>query len=173
MRPTASRKKGEEVARQLLARLSMNRTPVPVREIAVAEGCTVKAAMLDDELSGMAFISENRPMIVVNGRHHPNRQRFTIAHELGHHLMHRSMLLAGVHVDKGVLRRDAESSTGEVADEIQANAFAAELLMPRHFLQPFLSQSIDVENELVVQKLADMFGVSTAAMTNRILNLSD
>ena len=172
MRPTAARRRGEEVARQLLERRSLSRPPVPVREIAIAEGCLVKAAFLDGELSGMAFITDDRPVIVVNSRHHPNRQRFTIAHELGHHLMHRSMLLSGVHVDKGILRRDAESSTGEISSEIQANAFAAELLMPRQLMQPYLSGSFDVEDDIAVHRLAEMFGVSTAAMTNRILNLS-
>ena len=87
--------------------------------------------------------------------------------------MHRSMLMGGVHVDKGILRRDTESSTGEIVSEIQANAFAAELLMPAQLMQSFLSSSIDVEDEAAVHRLADLFGVSTAAMTNRILNLID
>jgi hypothetical protein len=45
--------------------------------------------------------------------------------------------------------------------------------MPREFMQPFLFGSIDVEDEVAVHKLADAFGVSAAAMSNRILNLVD
>lgn len=120
----------------------------------------------------MAFIKEGQKFIVFNAAHHPNRQRFTIAHELGHHLMHQRMLAESVHVDKGILRRDSQSSGGTDEIEISANAFAACILMPERILRKAIPQSIDLENDELVAKLAQSFGVSQAALTNRILNLS-
>ena len=86
----------------------------------------------DDELSGMVYIKEGTPIIGVNSLHHPNRQRFTIAHELGHLELHRPMITSSVHVDKNfpALMRDPRTATGTERIEIDANRFAAELLMP-------------------------------------------
>jgi Zn-dependent peptidase ImmA (M78 family) len=169
--PTA-RSKGETYAQKILAKYDLKNAPVPVREIAIAEGCLVNGLSLDDELSGMAFVRGGQSIIVYNSAHHPNRQRFTIAHELGHHKMHQSMMQLGVHVDKGVLRRDPNSATGMDTREVEANAFAATLLMPQNLILQYVRSSIDLENEAVVTQLAKVFGVSSAAFTNRVLNLS-
>jgi Zn-dependent peptidase ImmA (M78 family) len=82
------------------------------------------------------------------------------------------MLAQSVHVDRGVLRRDSMSSGGIDEIEIAANAFAACLLMPERLIRLVLRQSIDLEDEALVGQLARKFGVSSAALTNRILNLS-
>src|SRR3546814_596320 len=74
--------------------------PVPIEQIAKREGIKVELATLDDELSGMSFIKNGVAVIVLNLSHHPNRRRFTLAHEIGHHLMHVPYLINNVHVDK-------------------------------------------------------------------------
>jgi Zn-dependent peptidase ImmA (M78 family) len=167
-----AREKGEKAAGILLERLASLSTPIPIKEIAIAEGCSVRSTPLADDLSGIAFIKDGQRYIVYNAVHHPNRQRFTIAHELGHHLMDYKMLAQSVHVDRGVLRRDSMSSGGIDEIEIAANAFAACLLMPERLIRLVLRQSIDLEDEALVGQLARKFGVSSAALTNRILNLS-
>lgn len=167
-----ARRKGEDSARQLLSRIGAQHAPIPVREIAVAEGCSVRSSILEGDLSGMAFVKEGQKHIVYNAAHHPNRQRFTIAHELGHHIMDAAVLRRSVHVDRGVLRRDSLSSDGIDKMEIAANAFAACVLMPEELVRSACPQSIDVEDEETVNRLAKIFGVSQAAFTNRILNLS-
>jgi Zn-dependent peptidase ImmA (M78 family) len=129
---------------------------------------------LDDELSGMAFLSGASKYIVVNSRHHPNRQRFTIAHECGHHLLHDDLLRKGVHVDKGVLKRDPLSSSGRDLNEIAANAFAAELLMPRALVAAAIPRDFDVladEESEEIKKIAAQFQVSPAALHIRLVNL--
>lgn len=167
-----ARIRGEKAAETLLGRLSSISAPVPVKEIAISEGCVVRSTVLSDELSGMAFIKEGQKFIVYNATHHPNRQRFTIAHELAHHILDWKMLSQSVHVDKGVLRRDNLSAGGTDAIEISANAFAACLLMPEKLLRAAAPRSIDLEDEVIVANLAKRFAVSQAALTNRILNLS-
>lgn len=169
---TRARSEGEKSANALLARWSKISLPVPIRELATAEGCSVKSSVLSDDLSGMAFIKAGEKYIIYNASHHPNRQRFTIAHELGHHIMHSSMLRKSVHVDKGVLRRDNISSGGFDKDEISANAFAACVLMPESFMRSVCPNSLDLEDDKTIGDLARKFGVSTAAFTNRVLNLS-
>ena len=164
-------KKGSQKAIELLERIPNIRLPIAVRELAVSLGHTVRSALLDDQLSGMAFIANDEKVIVVNSKHHQNRQRFTIAHELGHHIMHYDMLSKGVHVDKGVLRRDVLSSTGTEICEIEANAFAAELLMPERLINHAVSTDFDLDDDMAIGRLAAQFGVSAAAMSNRITNL--
>ncbi len=167
-----ARRSGEAAAHKVMGRWPSLTLPVPIKEIAVAEGCRLQAMVLEDDLSGMAFIKDGQKNIVYNVLHHNNRQRFTIAHELGHHIMHEKMLKHSVHVDKGVLRRDNISSGGFDDIEISANAFAASVLMPEHLVRKVCPASLDLEDDALVQKFARMFGVSGAAFTNRILNLS-
>lgn len=169
---TKARLHGESCALELLAKYRPKQAPIPVKEIAVSEGCLVNGLVLEDELSGMAFVRNNRPVIIFNSSHHQNRQRFTIAHELAHHIMHRSMMSEGVHVDKGVLRRDFTSSMAIDSREVEANAFAATLLMPEDLVLRYANTSIDMEDDQMVARLAKIFGVSSAAFTNRLLNLS-
>lgn len=83
------------------------------------------------------------------------RQRFTVAHELGHLMLHRSN---EVH-----FRDVSPATTMHPPEERDANAFAAALLMPRFMLQPLIYNS-----GLPVNQLAAMFEVSTAAMEARI-----
>ena len=81
---------------------------------------------MDDELSGLACIRDDVPIIGINALHAPNRQRFTLAHELAHVRLHRHELEHAVHVDRGSLRRDALAAEGVDPIEIEANSFAAE-----------------------------------------------
>ena len=122
---------GEKV-KSLLDDQGVTSAPVPVEKIARSLGAHVRHSPLDEELSGMIYINGNTPIIGVNSSHHRNRQRFTIAHEIAHLVLHRDMISNQVHVDRRfpVLMRDAESAAGTERMEIDANRFAAELLMP-------------------------------------------
>jgi Zn-dependent peptidase ImmA (M78 family) len=106
----------------------------------------------------------------VNALHAPTRKRFTLAHELGHVILHRDVLeTSGVHVDKGILRRDNLASEGTDDREIEANNFAAELLMPEPLLKAALEgRNLDLEDDEAVQALAKRFNVSATALQYRI-----
>lgn len=157
-------------ARNVLSKSKVDSAPVPVEALASSQGITVQRVPLDDELSGMSFIKDGLSVIVVNATHHPNRQRFTIAHELGHHVLHANYLQNNVHVDKAVLHRNNRSSDGVDQKEIQANAFAAELLMPTAMMRKY--KDVDINDEHQLSALAKQFRVSTSAMAIRILNLA-
>tara|TARA_B100000378_G_C18031236_1_gene407572 strand:+ start:1262 stop:1630 length:369 start_codon:yes stop_codon:yes gene_type:complete len=119
----------------------------------------------------MAFLKDGMRAIVVNSLHHPNRQRFTIAHELGHHQLHLPLLEKGVHVDKAIFRRDQSASKGVQPYEIEANHFAAELLMPKKLLMQHVRPDFDLQDDQKLGALAAMLGVSTAALSFRIQNV--
>lgn len=158
-------------ARDLLEAAGVTRTPVSLPKIARNRNISIEYAPLDDELSGMAFIKDDEKLILINSLHHPNRQRFTIGHEIGHHVLHTEALLNGVHVDKGILRRDTISSEGSEEIEIQANAFASELLMPSSAISEALGHDFDLDDSKKVEQLAKQFKVSLAAMQYRLMRL--
>lgn len=168
---------GNRIRRQatvLLDKLQIDRPPIPVERIAKELGASVLFSPLDDQLSGMVYVKDGRPIIGVNALHHPNRQRFTIAHEIGHLVLHRAEITKQIHVDKGfpMLMRDAVSSAGVNSIEIEANSFAAELLMPAAFLTRSLDgEPIDIDDDGAVSALAREYKVSPSAMRFRLGNL--
>tara|TARA_A100001391_G_scaffold204946_2_gene202677 strand:- start:3572 stop:4123 length:552 start_codon:yes stop_codon:yes gene_type:complete len=86
------------------------------------------------------------------------RRRFTMAHELGH-------ILLG-HVKSGAKpKRDNNFNANGDWDEVDANAFAAELLMPETHVVHFLNQGMDISS------MADKFLVSPTAMRYRLQRL--
>lgn len=93
----------------------------------------------------MIYISDGTPIIGINSLHHPNRQRFSIGHEIRHLALHRNLTSGKVHVDKEflvqlpTLNRDAASALGTDLIEIEANRFSAELLMPTSWFLQALS----------------------------------
>lgn len=99
------------------------------------------------------------PLITYNPLESPVRQRFTIAHELGHHVL-----------NHGVGDRVAPANftmTSSDPKEVAANQFAAELLMPGNFVRAV----VEVQKIRSLKELAKIFNVSTAAMGYRLREL--
>jgi Zn-dependent peptidase ImmA (M78 family) len=172
-----SRRSIEEQAQALLNELNIRSIPVPLERIARALGARLSFSPLDEELSGMIYIKNSVPIIGVNSLHHPHRQRFTLAHEIAHLHLHRDQITHAVHVDKRfaetALRRDGRSSKGVDEKEIEANQFAAALLVPMERLLDELEKAeLDVEDERALDDLARRFKVSKATLQYRIRNLA-
>lgn len=169
---TADTIKAHIDALHLVEQFGIRTAPVPIDRIARSLGVKVQYGAFDDELSGMAFIKEGVPIIGVNSLHNLNRQRFTIAHELGHVRLHRDQLELAVHIDKGSLRRDALAHEGTDKTEIEANAFAAELLMPGPILEAMgVGADMDLEDDVQIASLAKKLKVSTMALQYRLQRL--
>ena len=118
----------ERRAERLLAESDSLKVPVAVEKVARHLGLIVQARPLGDA-SGVLVVESGRGMIGYNANHSQVRQRFTIAHEVGHFVLHAAGQQQRLFVDKSVFRRDQASSKGDDREEIEANQFAAALLM--------------------------------------------
>lgn len=171
---SADKNSAREAARRILQEHNVKRAPVQIERIIKNMGIVLDYAPLDEELSGMAFVKDGVSIIGLNALHHPNRQRFSAAHELAHHILHEPKLHEEVHVSKGlrVLRRDPTSSKGTDPIEIEANTFASELLMPEEYLlEACGEEGLDMDDEVQVERLAKKFRVSVAAVKYRLASL--
>jgi len=160
-------------AADLLAESGVLAVPVPVEQIAVAKGIQIIKSAADWSESGFLLRDNGRVIIGINARNSPKRQRFTIAHELGHWLMHDGKPLI---VDQSVMinKRDDVSSQATDSQEIQANQFAADLLMPKEFIMDELRRQMNPgigSREELITLLARTFDVSNDAMNWRLINL--
>lgn len=167
--------KARNCAVQLLEKLKITAAPVPIERIIKKEGILLQYAPLEEDLSGMAFVRDGQRIIGINALHHPNRQRFSAAHELGHHLLHSPEIEQAVHVDKGqrILFRDPVSTQGTDKLEIEANTFASELLMPRTLVLREVDEAgIDIDDLAHIESLAKKFRVSPSAMSYRLALLT-
>lgn len=139
-------------------------TPIDPEAIAKAMGVSVRTITpfdtdVDPGVSGMYSNESGAPVIHYNAMDPENRQRFTIAHELGHHVL-----------KHGARFRDTSAAfSGGTYDpvEVSANRFAAELLMPAYSVRVLV-----VDNGITsIPKLAGAFRVSEQAMLYRLKNL--
>jgi Zn-dependent peptidase ImmA (M78 family) len=160
----------ENEALGLIAKHGIAVPPVPIERIARLEGARIQFGPLDNELSGMAFVKDGVGIIGVNALHHPNRQRFTMAHELGHLILHRQKIEGGVHVDKEltILRRDGLAATGTDKIEIEANQFAGQLLVPDSLLDVVVQNRRLLADDGEIDALARRFKVSAVMMQFRL-----
>jgi len=127
-------------ATDLLRKLDLFEVSVNVQAVAERLGANVVFDDLEDEVSGFLLKEKGVVTIAINKAHHPNRQRFTIAHECGHLALHATGQKDQLWVDKAYLFfRDSQSSTGDQLAEIQANQFAAGLLMPEELIRARLA----------------------------------
>jgi Zn-dependent peptidase ImmA (M78 family) len=169
----ADTEKARRAAQAIIRDFAIKNPPVPIERIIKAKHILLQYAPLEEELSGMAYIKDGIGIIGVNALHHPNRQRFSAAHELAHHELHAKEIRKAVHVDREfrVLLRDDVSSQGVNPLEIEANAFASELLMPGELLMTALGVGgLDLDDETGIEALARKFRVSPAAMRYRLTN---
>jgi Zn-dependent peptidase ImmA (M78 family) len=169
------RKRIRQLVEELLDENAIERPPIPVERIVKSRGLSIrKQRNTSSDISGFLFRQEGDVVIGVNASHPWVRQRFTIAHELGHFLLH-SPRFGKIHVDRvfEVKFRDDLSSQGIDTDEREANLFAAELLMPQHFIRRDLADvgEMDLVDDDFLNNLARRYGVSTQAMLFRLANL--
>jgi Zn-dependent peptidase ImmA (M78 family) len=172
------RKTIRSIVDRLLIRHSIDSKPIDLDRIADALGVEVRREPAPDELSGFIIrdTAHQKVLIGINSRHHKVRQRFTLAHEIGHFLLHEG---ERVHVDRTdrifyMKKRNERSREGTDIEEIEANVFAAELLMPASFIERDLDRIGPIDplgNEDTLKKLAKEYGVSYQAFLFRVANL--
>jgi Zn-dependent peptidase ImmA (M78 family) len=145
---------------------AMNTQPVKIGALAEALGLRVtRASNLKATISGLIRPAEDTDSgyeILVNKFEMPERQRFTVAHEIGHYLLHRDQIGAGI-VDSVMYRSSLSSKK-----EVEANQLAATIIMPAEAVKRELGKLGGTDEIGVVEELAEQFRVSVPAMKIRL-----
>jgi Zn-dependent peptidase ImmA (M78 family) len=166
-----SRQQGEALAEAL----GFNEPPIDVKAVAKRLRLKILEMDLGEDVSGLLISKGDSTIIAVQKGDSLNRRRFTIAHEIGHfRLRHQFERGEHVHVDRGhlITPRNSRSSLGEDPKEIEANQFAASLLMPSKLvLRKIKELKVKSVRDDDVANLADLFRVSEQAMTIRLSTL--
>ncbi len=168
----------EQQVSELLREAKITQAPVSVEHIAKTQGAAVVPYELGEEVSGVLVVEEHKGTIGYNSIHPKNRQRFTIAHELGHLVLHVSKNKPKeLFVDKDFIvkwRYNKIYSPKEFQHEQEANAFAAALLMPKEFLINEMQKEKfkELTETRLIEELAKVFNVSIQAMTYRFADLN-
>lgn len=133
--------------------------PIPVVELAERSGVNVvftDMGKFAEEVAGLLDFTAKR--MYVNKADRPQRQRFTVAHELGHWVLHREAFEKNPAAYPVLPRFQMVEKSN--AFEQEANAFASELLVPKHLLDPVRTAPVSM--------LADVFDVSKTMMEFRL-----
>ncbi|TLM62275.1 MAG: ImmA/IrrE family metallo-endopeptidase [Deltaproteobacteria bacterium] len=168
--------KGKKVAIKMAKKLAsqyinergnQNRYRISLEQIANDFGISLVDHEFPGGMSGIFIRQGERLYIGVNKDHTPERKRFTIAHEIGHYLLHSEDVIHHDNVDlesPNVVLYRSENVRGH--SEVEANAFAAELLMPEGLIQECIDSGVNT-----IEDLANIFNVSQDAMRYRLINL--
>lgn len=153
----------EQAATQMLEQSWWGEHSLPVDPFALAQGLgiAVRSTRLRSDESGNIVIAPEGAVITINQADHPNRQRFTCAHEIGHYLRRAAQGDRETYVDL----RSTLAGLGVDSEEIYANQFAAALLMPAAHVRRFVDAGLNP------QDVASIFGTSVQAVELRLRNL--
>ena len=154
----------DEVTKSKIASFH-SKAPVPVGAIASFLGLIVKISTLPIGISGEIRPDTTAPSgysIKVDRHEAKERQRFTLAHEIAHFLLHPDLIKNGLSDD--VLYRSTLSNRKEA----EANRLAADIVMPMSLVGEWMKQFPNSLPESHIDALAEYLGVSTVALKVRI-----
>ena len=167
-------------ARNVLLRASINGIPIDLSKVASSLNVNVHYDSLENNVSGVLVVKGQERHAIINADHHPNRQRFSLAHELGHLMLHNSegdrlFVDTNMRVYQRVGSSNDEAynqpeSTTNPYEEREANRFASALLMPHDLVQRE-AVKMDLSEETDIAFLGRTFGVSDQAMSIRLQQL--
>jgi hypothetical protein len=154
----------EPVHQEILSR-HLGEIPVAVGRLANELGLLVSLASLSPSISGLIEPDEASPSgfrIRINRYEVDERQRFTVAHEIAHFLLHRDYIRSGI-VDNVMYRSSLSSKR-----EAEANRLAADIVMPFSIVMTELKKLGGTKDEVSAAALARIFKVSVPAMKVRL-----
>ncbi|WBS73150.1 ImmA/IrrE family metallo-endopeptidase [Elizabethkingia meningoseptica] len=147
--------------------------PINIETLITKEGINKIEHPFDDDIAGVLIIDDKNDKVTigVNKKSSPERKNFTIAHELGHYILHNDK--SNMFLDKVFYRKKSEGyTTKEEKIEKEANYFAANILMPENLVfQEIEKLDKDLYEDSSIKELARTFNVSSSAMSFRLINL--
>ncbi|WP_445679525.1 ImmA/IrrE family metallo-endopeptidase [Radicibacter daui] len=166
-----------KLAASIIKQLPETSGAIPVREIAEAiDIYEIKEAVLDG-LEGGLIVAEDKSegAILVRSDRPERRKRYTIAHEIGHYVnpWHKASSPEGFRCRSSDMRLDRYKKNDPFAQmEVEANEFAAELLMPIAQLKHFLKGKSGADIGQILG-ISDRFDVSREAAARRFVDFSE
>lgn len=150
--------KAQAAAEKIWKELCLSLPPIPILEVAKNYGLDIQETSFQGDFNVSGVLDIEQSKIYVNQGDTPEHKRFTIAHELGHWLLHKEQLaetpeIAIYH------RRPIGGETDP--KEKEANFFAANLLVPLNLLENFYTK-------LSERELAKIFAVSSQVIGYRL-----
>ena len=131
----------------------------------------IKVSSMGTGISGQITNENDRYIIRVNRNEARERQRFTIAHELAHYLLHRPVIDSS---RDGITDNVLYRSGAPERIEYEANRLAADLVMPMDLIEKKLNDDFGgVVTETTIESLAASFEVSKAAMEIRLSTFAE
>lgn len=161
--------RGEAEARQLAAEQPADGFPIAPEAVAERLGAVVVRQPTSVELSGMLVRRHGRIVIGLNADLGPTRQRFALAHLIGHLHLHRSRDLILDTVERHTLGNLASLPTDR--EEAEANRFALELLAPETAIRHAAIKADFRTAAQLVDLLAPRFDLTVPAMAARLMGL--
>ncbi|OWY13518.1 hypothetical protein B6V73_17165 [Thioclava sp. JM3] len=145
--------------------------PVKLGQLAKELGVSIKVSSMNTGVSGQIMREGGNYTIRVNRHEARERQRFTIAHELAHYFLHRSVIDSSPDgIRDNVLYRSGEPER----IEFEANRLAADIVMPMPLVEKVLQEEFGgVVTEATIESLAARFQVSKAAMEIRLSTFAE
>jgi Zn-dependent peptidase ImmA (M78 family) len=143
-------------------------TSIPINPVTLANRLGIKvnnAKFSTESLSGLLAKRGNHVTILINQSDSPFRKRFTIAHELGHHFLHLEGDGEILDNEEDLFRTEEHDDDDDRRREVQANQFAAALLMPAEEIRSYYHKGYGLS------ELARLFNVSESAMGIRLSSL--
>lgn len=134
--------------------------PVKLGRLAKSLGVKVLRSTLPRGTSGQIGYEGDEFVIRINRHESKHRQRFTLAHEIAHYLLHKENIVKAGGWSENVLLRSGQPEQ----IEYEANRLASDLVMPSDQLELATSEYVGPMTSEVIEDLARKFGVSTAAM---------
>lgn len=165
-------KTAKKAAREILKRFG-GAFPVDVQAIVEAHNVRLNTSPLEDLVLGWLLLENDRAIIRVNKNLSSDLQRFSIAHSLGHFVLHHDQPKIKIFVETTApVKESSRFMTGSKRQEHMADVFASELLMPEGELKKETGgRPVSPTDVKIVRRLAARFGVSKQAITMRLLNL--
>lgn len=155
-----------ERARQVLEMFGITEPPVNVGAIAERLGFIVAEHEFPEDTSAVLIIEPDLKAIGVNADHATVRQRFSVAHELGHFMHGHEDYSPRKSGETIKVEHNYNWNDPHQRMEIEANEFAAELLMP----EPMLRRDLAASGALDVPALARRYQVSEQALWIQLMD---
>lgn len=157
---------------RLLQQIGVSAPPVPVDQVARKCGAEIRYAPYEGQMSGLLFRGAGQTVIGLNSLDSKVRQRFAVAHELGHLALHGDREL---HVDRTFSAVRGAGTPAKLApEEGEANDFASRLLIPADMLKADLKgRPADFLDSDAVEGLADRYKVGMSVMAYRLITWGD